>query len=99
MRIAQIELKDLLSQDPVDMKAVEARVKQLGEMKAEMQLSHIKAMEECKTKITPEQRKKLREMIEAEPMMGGIGMKHDQKRGMKGEKARTKRSTIKEKAQ
>lgn len=84
MRIVQIELKDLLSQDPVDMKAVEAKVKQLEMIKTEMHLSHIKAMEDCKTKLTPEQRKKLREMIEAGPMMEGMGMKHDQKRGMKG---------------
>ena len=83
MRIVQIELKDLLSQDPVDMKAVEAKVKQLEVMKTEMHLSHIKAMEECKTKLTPEQRKKLKEMIEDEPMMEEMGMKHDQERSMK----------------
>jgi Spy/CpxP family protein refolding chaperone len=82
MRIVQIELKDLLSQDPVDMKAVEAKVKQLEMMKTEMHLSHIKAMEDCKTILTPEQRKKLREMIEAGPMMGGMAMKHDQKCSM-----------------
>jgi hypothetical protein len=58
-----------------------------------MHLSHIKAMEECKTKLTPEQRKKLREMIETEPMMEGMGMKHDQKRGMKGKKAGTNRNS------
>ena len=92
MRIVQIELKDLLGQDPVDMKAVEAKVKQLETMRTEMQLSHIKAMEECKTKLTPEQRKKLREMMEAGPMMEKMGMKHDQKRGMKKEKAGTKHS-------
>lgn len=86
MHIVQIELKELLSQDPVDMRAVEAKVKQLEVMKTEMQLSHIKAMEDCKTKLTPEQRKKLRGMIEAGPMMEGMGMKHDQECGcgMKG---------------
>jgi len=83
MRIVQIELRELLSQDPVDMKAVEAKVKQLEMMRTEVHLSHIKAMEDCKTKLTPEQRKKLREMIEAGPMMEGMGMKHDQERGMK----------------
>jgi Spy/CpxP family protein refolding chaperone len=77
MRIVQIELKDLLSQDPVDMKAVEAKVRQLEMIKIEMHLSHIKALEDCKTKLTPEQRKKLKEMIEAGPMMEGMGMKHD----------------------
>jgi coenzyme F420-reducing hydrogenase alpha subunit len=49
-----------------------------------MHLSHIKAMEECKAKLTPEQRKKLREMVEAGPMMEGMGMKHDQECVMKG---------------
>ena len=77
MRIVQIELKDLLSKDPVDMKAVEAKAKQLEMMRTEMHLSHIKAMEDCKAKLTPQQRKKLREMIEAGPMMEGMGMKHD----------------------
>jgi len=84
MRIVQIELKDLLSRDTVDMKTVEAKVKQLEMMKTEMHLSHIKAMEECKSRLTPEQRKKLREMIEAGPMMEGKGMMHDQGCGMKG---------------
>ncbi len=86
MHIAQIELKDLLMQDTVDMKAVEAKVKQLEAMKTEMQLSHIKAMEECKAKLTPEQRQKLREMMEGEPMMEGMGMKYDNERGMKMKK-------------
>lgn len=39
------------------MKAVEAKVKQLEMMKTEMHLAHIKAMEDCETKLTPEQRK------------------------------------------
>ncbi len=84
MRIVQIELKDLLSQDPVDMKAVEAKVKQLEMMRTEMHLSHIKAIEDIRTKLTPEQRKKLREMIEAGTMMGGMGMMHDQECCMTG---------------
>ncbi len=97
MHIAQIELKELLSQDTVDMKAVEEKVKQLEAMKTDMQLSHIKAMEECKAKLTPEQRKKFREMMAAEPMMEGKEMKHDHERGMKGKKAGTKHGDMKEK--
>ena len=98
MRIAQIELKELLSQDTVDMKAVEAKVKQLETMRTEMQFSHIKAMEDCKAKLTPEQRKKFIEMIEAGPMMQGMGMKHE--REMNEKKAGTKKHhNIKEKEQ
>ena len=79
MRIAHLELKDLLSKDPVDMKAVEAKVKQYEMMRTEMQLSHIKAMEEVKAKLTPDQRKKFGEMVETGLMMGGgMGMMHDQ---------------------
>jgi len=39
-----------------------------------MHLSHINAMEDIKAKLTPEQRKKFREMSEAGPMMEGMGM-------------------------
>ena len=85
MRILQIELKDLLRQDPVDMKAVEAKVKQSEMMRTEMHLSHIKAMEDIKTKLTPEQQKKFRDMLEAGPMMEGMGMMHGRRGGMKGD--------------
>ena len=54
-------------------------------MRAEMHLSHINAMEDIKAKLTPEQRKKFREMLETGPMKEEMGMKHDQKRGMTGE--------------
>ena len=72
MRIAHIELKDLLSKDPVDMKAVEAIMKQSEIVRTETHLSRIKAMEEVKAKLTPEQRNKFREMIAAGPMAGGM---------------------------
>jgi Spy/CpxP family protein refolding chaperone len=54
-------------------------------MRTEMHLSHIKAMEDIKTKLTPEQRKKFREMIASGPMMEEMEMKHEHKRGMKEE--------------
>lgn len=67
--IARIELRDLLLQDPLDMKAVEAKVRQLGSLRTEMHLSHLKALENIKTRLTPEQRKKLGDMIKTGPMM------------------------------
>lgn len=84
MRINQIELNDLLEQDTVDMKAVEAKMKQLESMRTEMRLSHLKAMEEIKAKLTPEQRKEFREMLEERPMMRGMGMMRGHMRGMGG---------------
>lgn len=67
--IARIELRDLLLQDPPDMKAVEAKIRQLGTLRTEMHLSHIKTLENIKAKLTPEQRKKLRESLKTGPMM------------------------------
>ena len=77
MEIAGIELKDLLDKDTVDMKAVEVSLKKNGSIKTEMALSHIKAREEMKSILTPEQRKQLKEMMESGPkagcgMMGGM---------------------------
>jgi Spy/CpxP family protein refolding chaperone len=82
VRIAHLELKDLLAKDPVDMKAVEAKVRQAEGLKTEMKLSHLKALEEIKAKLTPEQRKKFREMKADGPMMGGMGMMQGRKCGM-----------------
>ena len=76
-QIADIELKDLLDKDPVDMKAVEASAKKKESLKTEMFLAHIKAREEMKSLLTPDQRKRLKEM------MGpghGAGLRHDGRR-------------------
>ncbi len=72
MQIAGIELKDLLGKDPVDMKAVEASLKKNESLKTEMLLAHIRAHEEMKALLTPDQRKWLKEMGAGCGMMGGM---------------------------
>jgi Spy/CpxP family protein refolding chaperone len=67
--IARLELKELVVQDPLDLKAVEAKVRQLESLRTEMHLAHIKALENIKTKLTPEQRNKLINKIKTGPMM------------------------------
>ncbi len=75
--IARTEMKELIDRDPVEMKAVEAKLKQIETLNTEMQLSFIGAVEEAKSKLTPEQREKLKETFsEMGPMMGGGGMMH-----------------------
>jgi Spy/CpxP family protein refolding chaperone len=83
MQIARIELKDLLDKDPVDMNAVEAKLKQVEAGRTEIRLSLIKAKEEVKSKLTPKQRKKFIERSEMEPDMGPPmfeEMRHDNMR-------------------
>jgi Spy/CpxP family protein refolding chaperone len=74
-QIADIDLKNLLDKDPVDMKAVEATVKKSESFKTAMFLAHISAREELKSILTPDQRKRLKEMPATghgpECMMGG----------------------------
>ncbi len=80
-KIADIELRDLLAKDPVDMKAVETAVKKKESIKTEMFLAHVRAHEEMKALLTPDQRKQLKEMMakgcgEGCSMMGGMGHGH-----------------------
>jgi Spy/CpxP family protein refolding chaperone len=71
MQIVRLELRELLSKDPVDMTAVEAKVKQIEGLRADIHLAIIKAKEEVKAKLTPEQRQKMMDMMGKSPMMGG----------------------------
>jgi len=72
--IAGIELKEILGKDPVDLKAAEAKIRQMEALKGDMMLLHIKAHQEVKAKLTPEQKKKFESIMETMPMMGGMGM-------------------------
>ena len=62
-QIAGVELRDLLGKDVVDMKAVEASAKKNESLRTEMFLTHIRAHEEMKSILTPEQRKRLKDMM------------------------------------
>ena len=76
LQVARIELKDILDKDAVDMNAAEAKLKQISSMLTDMRLSHIKAMEEVKAKLTPEQRKKFKGYLERhrKGVCGRMGM-------------------------
>ena len=72
--IAHVELQDLLEKEPVDMKAVEASAKKNESIATDMFLAHVRAHEEVKALLTPEQRKKFKEMLEEPPC--DCGMMH-----------------------
>lgn len=55
-QIAEIELRELLEKDIVDLKAVETKLKQIEAIKTETHLIVIKSMEKMKAKLTPKQR-------------------------------------------
>jgi len=79
LEVTRIDLRDLLHKDQVDMSAAETTLKKMASLQTDIRLSHIKALEEIKTKLTPEQRKKFNEMrkkgFKSERMKhGGTGM-------------------------
>ncbi len=64
LRIAMLELGQLVQAEKVDMKEVGAKVKQIEGLRASMLLAGIEAAETVKSKLTAEQKKKLDEMME-----------------------------------
>ncbi len=78
LQLARVDLRELLHKDQVDMKAVEASLKKAESVRTDLKLAHIKAREEIKAILTPEQRKKLKEDIKASFMMheGRLGESH-----------------------
>ena len=59
IRIAELELRELLEADPVDMGQVEGKLKAIEGLRITLRLSLIKAHEQAKGVLTPEQRQKL----------------------------------------
>jgi Spy/CpxP family protein refolding chaperone len=73
LRMAELDLRDLLGKDSVDLKEAEKVLKRISTLKAEMELSRIRSFEEIKSNLTPEQRKKLREArIMPPPRLGSF---------------------------
>jgi Spy/CpxP family protein refolding chaperone len=83
--IARIDLRDLLDNDSVNIQAAESKLKQIASLETDIHLLRIKAHEEIKSKLTPDQRKKLKEMTGHGMMMGKMGMMQGKGCGMMGE--------------
>ena len=61
LKIAHMELQDLLQADKVDLPSVEKKIKAVSNMQADKKIAHIKAFEKAKEVLTPEQLKKHKE--------------------------------------
>jgi Spy/CpxP family protein refolding chaperone len=83
IKVAKIELQEILSKDPVDMTAAEAAVKKSEGLKSEMKMMHIKAMEEIKSNLNADQKKEFSSMI-SHMMMKHEMMSHGMRHGMRG---------------
>ncbi len=66
-QITGIEMKELLDKDPVDLKAVKKKLKQIETINSEMQLTLFKVGEEVRSILKPNQRKKFKAMLKMGP--------------------------------
>ena len=62
LQVAKVELQELLDRDQVDMKAVEAKFKQMEPLRTALHLQMLREQEEIKAKLTPDQLKRLKAM-------------------------------------
>ena len=71
IQVAEIELSEMLENETVDVKVAETKVKQIASLKTDAAMMHIQGIEDIKANLTPEQKKKLSEMMQ---MRHGKGM-------------------------
>jgi hypothetical protein len=59
LQVAEIELNELQTQDPLDLEKVDAKLKQIETFRTELRLAYIKTIEQGKAVLTSEQQKNL----------------------------------------
>lgn len=71
LRIAELDLAALLETEPVDMLKVEAQVRTIERLRADLRFARIRTIERGKEQLSVDQRKKLRELL-AEPLLSRL---------------------------
>jgi Spy/CpxP family protein refolding chaperone len=91
LRMAGVELQELLLADPVDIEKVKAKIREKHQAMAELEYSHLAVKQQTKALLTPEQRQRMESMMmKMEPMMGpssGSNEKEPNKDGETAEKS------------
>jgi Spy/CpxP family protein refolding chaperone len=67
MRILDLDIAGLLDQPTVDVPKVEQKVRELEKLRADLRIARVRAVEQAKAVLTPEQRKKFYDSLEARP--------------------------------
>jgi Spy/CpxP family protein refolding chaperone len=71
-RVAQLDVATLLDAEPVDLAKVEARIRDIERLRADLRMARIRAIERGKAQLSAEQREKLASLLgERRPRAGG----------------------------
>jgi Spy/CpxP family protein refolding chaperone len=63
IRIAELDLGTLLEQDPLDLAKAEAKTREVAQLRAELRIARLRAVEQGKAVLTAEQRTRLQSML------------------------------------
>ena len=63
IRIAELDLGTLLEQDPVDLAKAEAKTREVAQLRVDLRIARLRAVEQGKAVLTAEQRSRLRTML------------------------------------
>jgi Spy/CpxP family protein refolding chaperone len=63
IRIAELDLAGLLEQEPMDLGKVETKVREVAQLRAHLRIARLRAIEQGKAVLTPEQRTRLQTML------------------------------------
>jgi hypothetical protein len=63
IRIAEMDLAALLDQDPLDLPRVEAKVRELAQLRADLRIARLRTIEQGKAVLTAEQRARLQSLL------------------------------------
>jgi Spy/CpxP family protein refolding chaperone len=63
IRVAKMDLRDLLNAQPVDMSKVEAKVREVERLRADLRFARIRTAEKGKEQLTSDQREKLEALL------------------------------------
>jgi Spy/CpxP family protein refolding chaperone len=63
IRIAELDLAALLQQEPIDLAKVEPKVREVAQLRADLRIARLRAIEQGKAVLTPEQRTRLQTLV------------------------------------
>lgn len=85
IRMAGVEIQELLLADSVNLDKIKARVREKYDAAAKLEMSHLMLIQEAKKTLTPEQRQQMESMMTSMgPMMGSMPMMDSMMGGSSG---------------
>jgi Spy/CpxP family protein refolding chaperone len=74
IRIAELDLASLLAQDAVDLAKAEAKMREVAQLRADLRIARLRAVEQGKAILTSEQRTRLQALLSGGMHHGSGGM-------------------------